>query len=132
MKKLLTILLILALLLPAAAWAEGLTDLEKEYVGVWVMYATHGSAVYNYSLTFMEDGYVFFHTMRIIGGKVYNEATTRGTWGEFAGGILFSAAGESMAGDITEEDGYLQTMRLSDKTGAGTYFRCPDMGYTFQ
>jgi len=126
MKKL--IALILALILPAAALAE-LTDSENEYVGVWTMYASHGSAIYNYSLTFTEDGYVFFHTMRIIGGEVYNDATTSGMWYERASTIRFTVAGTNIIADINK-DGYLSTFRADDMVGVGTYFRCPDMGYT--
>ena len=127
MKKLLIMILALALILPAAALAD---QQENGYTGVWVMYATRGSAIYNYSLTFTEDGFVFFHTMRIISGKVTNEATTRGLWRESGDYILFTAAGKDMIGQITEE-GFLQTMIVEDQTGAGLYFRCPDMGYTF-
>lgn len=131
MKKLLALILILTLLLPAAVATADLSDFEKEYVGVWTMYATHGSAVYNYSLTFMEDRYVFLHTMRIIEGNVYNDATSKGLWRESYGKITFTIAGVKMVCQIGE-DGFLYTMNMDTLKGAGTYFRCPDMGYTIE
>ena len=132
MKKLITMLLILALLLPAAALADDLTDLEKEYLGGWVMYATHGSAVYHYTLTFTSDMDVISHTIRIVGGQIMNDNTASGIWGEFSGGVVFSLAGTSFKGYINDE-GILYISELYETENAsGAYAKCPDMSYIFE
>ena len=131
MKKLITLFLILAMLLPIAVLAEDLTDLEKEYLGGWVMYATHGSAVYHYTLTFTSEMKVISHTIRIVGGKVLNDNTASGIWGEFSTGIVFSLAGKDFKGKI-HEDGYLFISELYEKENAsGVYSKCPDMSFIF-
>ena len=127
MKKLITVFLILAMLLPVAALAVDLTETEQKYVGVWVMYATNGSATYNYSLTFAEDRTVFFHTMRVIGGEATNNSTTQGFWKEMGNGkVEFSFGGQSAVCEIGDE-GYLVTMLLPSYEGMGLYYKCPDM-----
>ena len=130
MKRLFALLLVL-LLLCSSAFADDLTDLEKEYAGGWAMYATHGSAVYMNTLLFLDDYRVISHTMRYIDGKLASDNTASGTWGEFGGGIIFSLSGESLKAYI-HEDGVMTISFLYESTGAGSYIKCTDMGYTFE
>lgn len=131
MKRFFALLLVLVLLFCSSALADDLTDLEKEYAGGWAMYATHGSAVYMNTLLFLDDYRVISHTMRYIDGKLASDNTSSGIWGEFSGGIIFSLAGESLKAYI-HEDGVLTISFLNSSTGAGSYTKCPDMGYTFE
>lgn len=127
MKKLITMILIVAMTLSAVALAADLTETEEKYVGVWMMYATNGNIIYNYSLTFAEDRTAFLHTMRIVGGKTTNDSTTKWVWeGLKDGKIMFSAAGETAIAEINDE-GYLETLLLSTKEGMGLYYKCPNM-----
>ena len=130
MKRLFALLLVL-LLLCSSAFADDLTDLEKEYAGGWAMYATHGSAFYMNTLLFADDHRVISHTMRYIDGMITGDNTSSGTWGEFSGGIIFSLAGESLKAYI-HENGVMTISFLYESTGAGSYIKCTDMGYTFE
>ena len=130
MKRFFALLLVL-LLFCSSACADDLSDLEKEYAGGWAMYATHGSAVYMNTLLFLDDYMVISHTMRYIDGKLASDNTSSGIWGEFGNGIIFSLAGESMKAYI-HEDGVMTISFLNSSTGAGSYIKCTDMGYTFE
>ena len=130
MKRFFALLLVL-LLLCSSACADDLTDLEKEYAGGWAMYATHGSAFYMNTLLFADDHRVISHTMRYIDGMITGDNTSSGIWGEFSGGIIFSLAGESLKAYI-HEDGVMTISFLYESTGAGSYIKCTDMGYTFE
>ena len=131
MKRFFALLLVLVLLFCSSALADDLTDLEKEYAGGWAMYATHGSAFYMNTLLFADDHRVISHTMRYIDGMITGDNTSSGIWGEFGNGIIFSLAGESLNAYI-HEDGVLTISFLNSSTGAGSYTKCPDMGYTFE
>ena len=130
MKRFFALLLVL-LLFCSSACADDLSDLEKEYAGGWAMYATHGSAVYMNTLLFLDDYRVISHTMRYIDGKLASDNTASGIWGEFGGGIIFSLSGESLKAYI-HEDGVMTISFLYESTGAGSYIKCTDMGYTFE
>ena len=123
--------LLLVLLLCSSACADDLSDLEKEYAGGWAMYATHGSAFYMNTLLFMDDYKVISHTMRYIDGMITNDNTASGIWGEFGDCIIFSLSGESLKAYI-HEDGVMTISFLYESTGAGSYIKCTDMGYTFE
>ena len=130
MKRFFALLLVL-LLFCSSSCADDLSDLEKEYAGGWAMYATHGAAFYMNTLLFADDHTVISHTMRYIDGMITNDNTASGIWGEFSGGIIFSLAGESMKAYI-HEDGVMTISFLYESTGAGSYIKCTDMGYTFE
>ena len=130
MKRFFALLLVL-LLFCSSACADDLSDLEKEYAGGWAMYATHGSAFYMNTLLFADDHRVISHTMRYIDGMITGDNTSSGTWGEFGGGIIFTLSGESLKAYI-HEDGVLTISFFNSSTGAGSYTKCPDMGYTFE
>ena len=105
MKKLITIILILALLLPAAALADyQLSANEQNYVGAWTMYA-HGNNgnLYVFIITFLDNLEVIQRAMTFKHGVLTADNKATGDWVEFTDRtIIFSLAGTDMTAMIKE------------------------------
>jgi len=131
MKKLLTVLLILALLLPAVTVAEDshqLTETEKQFSGTWYMNVTNGKgSIYLFFITFLDNMKV---VRRVMVYKDWELATDRKVDGDWFGftddSIAFSLAGTDMMATI-KDDGYLYMYFLDDFTLCGIYAKCEDM-----
>ena len=127
MKKLITLFLILALILPAAACAE-LSDLEQQYVGSWCMYAQSKSGtIYAFMIVFLDNSTVVRNAMVFENGALVSNNKSSSDWIGFSGGsVLLSLAGTDMAANI-RDDGNLYLFFLEDMEFCGAYSRCPDM-----
>ena len=131
MKKILCVLLIV-LLLPVVVLSEEylpLNDFEKEFVGGWAMYAKSANGVvYHYSLTFTEDRSVYYRTFYVENGNTKYNTIASGLWTEFMSDtILLSLAGKNFVADF--KDDLLRLIEYDTMTLAGSFSRCPDLGY---
>lgn len=130
MKKLISITLILALLLPAFALAEDppLSRNEKQFVGSWTMCATSSSGKqYVFIITFLDNLTVVQRSMVFKDGDLETDNKASGEWCGFTtDSIIFTLAGTDMTAKI-KEDGYLYLYFFDDFTFTGIYSRCEDM-----
>lgn len=128
MKRLITIILILALLLPAAALAWELDENEKNYVGAWTMYADNGKGtLYVFTIVFMDNLQVVQKSMTFKDGVLTSDNKASGDWIGFTDKtIIFSLAGTDMTAMI-KDDGYLYMYFFDDLSLCGVFARCPDM-----
>lgn len=127
MKKLITVILVLALLLPAAACAE-LSEQEHEYIGSWSMYAENGKGkIYAFIITFLDNMTVVQRSMVFENGVLTSDNKASGDWGVFTDKtILLTLAGTDMTAMI-KDNGYLYMYFLEGPKLCGVYSKCPDM-----
>ena len=133
MKKLLAVVLILALLLPASSLAvEPLSESEQRYVGGWAMYASRNNGtILHFSLTFTEDRSVYLRTLTIKNGVPDYNNLSSGTWQELLDGTIYlTLSGNSYAANILDDD-YLKLMDGKTYAASGYFSRCPDMSFVF-
>ena len=129
MKKLLTVILILALAIPALTMAEyPLSSNEQNYVGSWTMCASGSRGTqYVFIITFLDNLEVVQRSMTFTNGKLTSDNKATGEWSGFTSeSIIFSLAGTSMAAMI-KDDGYLYMYFYDGLSLCGIYSRCEDM-----
>lgn len=129
MKKLLTIILILALALPALALAEStLSSNEQNFLGAWIMYA-NGSSGKQYVIvtTFLDNLEVVQRSMTFTNGILTSDNKATGEWSGFTDQtIIFTLAGKGMTAMI-KDDGYLYMYFFDNLSLCGIFSRCEDM-----
>lgn len=129
MRKLITLILILAMFLPAAALAEyPLSKNEQNYVGSWNMYIDSGNGtVYVFIITFLDNMKVVQRSMVFTNGELTKDNKASGDWLGFTSEtILFTLAGTEMTAMI-KDDGYLYMYFFKDISLCGIYSRCENM-----
>ena len=131
MKRIVTLILILTLVLPAAALSE-LSEREQQYVGSWCMYADNGKGtVYAFIITFLDNMNVVQRSMVFDNGVLTSDNKASGEWGVFTDKtIIFTLARTDMTAMI-KEDGYLYLYFFEDLKLCGVYSKCPDMSFAF-
>ena len=129
MKKLLALLLILAVTMSAVAIAEyPLSENEQKYVGAWNMYIDNGEGtVYVFITTFLDNYQVIQRSMTFKNGVQTSDNKATGSWSGFTeDSILFTLAGTGMAATI-KDDGFLYMYFFEDMKLCGIFASCPDM-----
>ena len=134
MKKLITVILTLVIaILPAAVLSDKvLSENDLVFVGGWAMYADKGDNQYMFTLTFLKDKTVVQHAQVFRNNILTSDNTASGKWAaESDHAVYYSLSGKELVG-ILDENGVLNVRFCGDTTGAGSFVKCIDMGYTIQ
>ena len=130
MKKLIASIIALILAItPLLTFAEDLplTENEKNYLGCWVMFASHGDTTYLYTITFFEDHHVCFKSVTFTGSTKKSDNTSTGLWSDFTGKvIILSLAGNDFTGGIND-DGLFVLLNFQTQEPMAFFEHCTDL-----